>query len=272
VPSPSSFRGRVAVITGGAGGIGAALGRALLDQGARVALLDCNASQLAVASRALGSSLVCTHEVDVRDPEACDYAIHAVVKRWGGVDVLVNNAGISHRSKFEETSLDVIRRMMEVNFFGAVHCTHAALPSLLERRGSIAVMSSVAGFAPLVGRTGYCASKHALHGFFEALRTEVEPKGVHVMISCPSFTATELERTALSGAGTSLGDSVRAVTGRVLRPEEVADAVVAGLAKRRRLLVPSAVSRSSFWLSRLAPRVYEKLMLRSQRAEFPIAG
>lgn len=269
---PDSLRHRVVVITGGAGGIGAALARAFLREGARIALLDVDGAQLGSVERALGSSPVSTHEVDIRDADACDAAMRDVCTRWGGIDVLINNAGVSHRSCFEETSLDVIRRVMDVNFFGAVHCTRAALDSLVARRGTIAVMSSVAGFAPLVGRTGYSASKHALHGFFDSLRTELACRGVHVMMVCPSFTKTELERSALSGAGTSLGDGPRAVAGRVLSPDEVAAAVVEGVAKRRRLLVPSTVSHSSWWLSRLAPRIYERLMLRSQRAEFPLVS
>ena len=266
-----AFAGRVVVVTGGGGGIGAALGSAFVAAGARVALLDRDARALSRAAEALPAEHVLTVELDVRDAGACGDAIAEVERRWGGVDVLVNNAGISHRSLFSETDPEVLRRVMDVNFFGAVHCTAAALPSLEAREGRIVVISSVAGFAPLVGRTGYCASKHALHGFFGALRTELEPRGVGVTIVCPSFIATAIERSALRGDGAPVGDGPRAVSGSVMQPEELAARIVRAVARRRRLLTPSAVSRASLWLSRLAPRLYDLLMLRRQGPEL-LAG
>jgi NAD(P)-dependent dehydrogenase (short-subunit alcohol dehydrogenase family) len=138
---------------------------------------------------------------DITQPQDCDAAIAQAVALWGGVDVLVNNAGISHRSLFEDTDPAVLRRVMEVNFFGAVHMTHAALPQLLARRGVVAALSSVAGYAPLLGRTGYCASKHALHGFFDTLRTEVQERGVQVTLICPSFIATGIGAAGLGASG-----------------------------------------------------------------------
>jgi short-subunit dehydrogenase len=153
-----------------------------------------------------------------------------------------------------------------------VHCTRAALPGLLERRGRVVAISSVAGFAPLVGRTGYCASKHALEGFMGALRTEVAHRGVGVLVVCPAFTDTRLKERALGADGRAKGGGVRAVSGRVLSPAEVAQGVLGALARDRdRLLLPS-VSAVSFYLSRILPRMYQRLMLRSQAAEFPTVG
>ncbi len=126
---------------------------------------------------------------DVTDAASCADAIRSAVERFGGVDVLVNNAGITHRSAFATTDPAVLRRVMEVNFFGAMNLTHHALPHLLRSRGAIVAISSVAGFAPLIARTGYAASKHALHGFFESLRSEVRSQGVDVTLVCPSFIA-----------------------------------------------------------------------------------
>ncbi|MCX8006445.1 MAG: SDR family oxidoreductase, partial [Burkholderiaceae bacterium] len=170
--------------------------------GARVAVLDRDGDAVdrmagELVAGAGGIALPC----DVTDPAACGEAIAAVAARYGGIDVLVNNAGISHRSAFATTSPGVIRRVMEVNFFGAMHCTQAALPHLVASRGAIVVVSSVAGFAPLIGRTGYAASKHALHGFFASLRTELAPAGVTVTLVCPSFVATGIDRNALGGDG-----------------------------------------------------------------------
>ncbi|MCA9606167.1 MAG: SDR family oxidoreductase, partial [Myxococcales bacterium] len=208
---------------------------------------------------------------DVTDEHDCRAAIERVVATWGGVDVLVANAGISHRSLFAETDVAVLRRVVDVNLFGAIHATQAALPSLLARRGIVIGVSSVAGFAPLVGRTGYAASKHALHGFFDSLRAELHGTGVDVMLVCPSFVATAIERHAVDGGGRPLGDGPRAVSGRVMTPEALAHAVVRAAAKRRRLVLPSALSRAAWWLSRLAPRLYEASMRRTQGGEFEAA-
>jgi len=208
--------------------------------------------------------------VDICDPDACEAFVARVVERWGGVDVLVNNAGITHRSLFADTEPTVIRKVLEVNFFGAVNCTRAALPSLRERRGAIVALSSVAGFAPLIGRTGYAASKHALHGFFDTLRAELHGE-VDVLVVCPAFTDTGLAQRAMRGDGSPVGRT-RALAGRMLTPEEVAEAVVQAVRDHRRVLLLSPVTRMSWWVSRIWPRAYERLMRDNQRDEFPQVG
>ncbi|MBW2461852.1 MAG: SDR family oxidoreductase [Deltaproteobacteria bacterium] len=205
-----SFGNRVVVITGGGGGIGAALGRAFVAEGARVALLDRDTGALGEAVAALPKGRAMGIELDVCDEEACEAVMDQVCSTWGGIDVLINNAGISHRSLFADTEASVVRRVMEVNFFGSVNCTAAALSSITTRKGLIIAISSVAGFAPLIGRTGYCASKHALHGFYGSLRTELRGTGAEVMMVCPSFIATKIETRALSGTGDAIGDGPRA--------------------------------------------------------------
>ena len=263
--------GRSVVLTGAAGGIGSALAQALVRAGDRVALLDLDQGAvdgLGAELQAAGGEVLALR-CDVTDPASCAAAIGTAKSAWGGVDVLINNAGISHRSRFVDTDPAVLRKVMEVNLFGSIHCTRVALPSLAERGGQIVVLSSVAGFAPLVGRTGYCASKHALHGFFGALRTEVRGDGVGVLLVCPAFTDTGLAERALGGDGAPIGSgAVRATAGRQLQPQELAAAILESIDKRRELLVIPAVSRASFWLSRVAPRTYERMMLRSQTDEF----
>jgi len=250
------------VLTGAGGGIGRALARAFATRGDRVALLDLDADALEEIAAETGGT---AHVVDVTDPEACEAAIAAVCARWGGVDVLINNAGISHRSRFADTDLAVLRRVMEVNFFGAVHCTRAALPSLRRRRGAVVALSSVAGFAPLVGRTAYAASKHALHGFFDSLRTEIGDE-VAVVLVCPSFVDTDLDLHALDGHGDRVGRS-RPAVGRFLTAEEVAEQVMDAVDQRSRRRLISPVAHLSWWVSRIAPSVYDKLMLRTQRGD-----
>ena len=171
------LRGRVVVVTGAAGGLGAALARQCAEAGARVSrsTSTAGAEAIAVGLRAQDHDtigLAC----DVSDEAACHSAIADVVQRLGGIDWLIANAGISARCPpAREAAPAVLRRVMAVNFFGAAWCTQAALPSLLQRRGQIVVISSVAGFSPLVGRSAYAASKHALHGFFDSLRSGSRP-------------------------------------------------------------------------------------------------
>jgi short-subunit dehydrogenase len=173
---------------------------------------------------------------------------------------------MSHRSAFAATGLDVIGRVMDVNFFGAVNCTKAALPHLVAARGQVVAISSVAGFAPLVARTGYAASKHALHGFFDSLRSELEPQGVDVMIVCPSFIATHIDVNALGGDGAPVRHA-QVTVGRPLVPDDVARTIFEGAAGRRRLLLVGRTARQAWWLSRLAPRFYERMMSSRLRAE-----
>lgn len=198
------YAGKVVVVTGGAGGLGFALGRKFVLAGAHVALLDLDRDATRSAAkylRASEKSKVLGIACDVTNPAACHQAMQAVIAEFGGIDLLINNAGIAHRSLLRDTDISVLHRVMDVNFFGAVHCTRAALPSICRRRGQIVAISSIAGFSPLFGRTGYSASKHALHGFFDSLRSEVEADGVGVSIICPAFIATGIERAALGGDG-----------------------------------------------------------------------
>ncbi len=209
--------GKVALVTGAGSGIGRALALELAARGARLALLDHAApgidETLALLPHADARAFVC----DVRDPARCEAVVAEVLAALGGVDVLINNAGISAHGLAEQTTLEVLRRVMDVNFHGAVHCTLAALPSLRARRGRVAVMSSVAGFAPLIGRSAYAASKHALHGWFDTLRAELAGSGVDVMMVCPSFVNTAIDRHALAGTG-GAARTDKPTVGRPLAP------------------------------------------------------
>jgi NAD(P)-dependent dehydrogenase (short-subunit alcohol dehydrogenase family) len=254
--------GRVVAITGGAGGLGRSLARAFAARGARVAALDLDAAGLA----RLGADGVLPLACDVTRPEACREAVARVLAHFGALDVLVNNAGISHRSRFEATDPEVIRRVMDVNFTGALNATHAALPALVERRGAIAVVSSVAGFAPLAARSGYAASKHALHGLFDTLRAELAGCGVDVTIACPTFIRTGIERHHLGGDG-GAAQGARTVVGKALDPDDVAARIVAAVERRRRIVLVGRVARLAWWMTRLAPGLYARIMSRRMAGE-----
>ena len=267
--SNRTMQDKVVVITGGGGGIGAALGVAWGAAGSRVALLDLDldaAERAAEPLRRAGvpvMALAC----DVCDPTSREAAISAVQRAWGGVDVLVNNAGITHRSLFAQTEDAVLRRVMDVNLFGAIGCTRAVWDDLIERRGQVIAISSVAGFAPLLGRTGYAASKHAMAGFFATLRAELAPYGVDVLVVYPAFTDTGLDKAALDANGERLNRD-RQPVGKQMTATFVAEAVLRAAQRNRRELLLSPVAKASRWIWRLTPRLYEHLMVRSQRGEF----
>jgi short-subunit dehydrogenase len=257
-------RSKSVVITGAGSGIGAALARRFARAGWRLGLLDREEErvrQVAEELRAGGASAVAVR-CDVTRLEECQTALDAVRDAYGGIDVLINNAGITHVGRFRETDVDVIRRVMEVNFFGSVHCTKAALPDLIERRGQIIVLSSVAGLAPLATRTGYSASKHALHGFFESLRVEHSKDGLAVTLVCPSFVRTRIGDHALAAdGGAAMRDARTGVRGAI-EPDVVADAIFDAALKRPRSLVLPRRARLFLWIWQLAPSLYERLMAR----------
>ena len=265
--SRRDFSGKVILVTGAAGGLGAALCHRFAAAGARIAAMDLDATRLQdlVATLPAGTLSIAGN---IADPAACQAAIDQTVAHFGALDVLINNAGISHRSLFLDTDPAVIRRVMEVNFFGAMQMTHAALPHLIETRGAVAAISSVAGYAPLLGRAGYCASKHALLGFFDTLRSEVEDLGVGVTLICPSFIATGIGRAALGGQGGS-ATSARITAGGESSPDDIAQRIVDALAQGRSLLLPDRTSRLAWWVHKFAPGFYARTMKRRVGAEFP---
>lgn len=262
------FAGKTVVITGAAGGLGRSLCLRFAAAGASIAAMDRNQTGLAELARALTAQgdTHSTHLCDVTDAEACAAAVADAAIRHGSIDVLINNAGISHRSAFAATRLEVLHRVMDVNFWGAVNATKAALPALTQSRGLIVTISSVAGFAPLIGRTGYAASKHALHGFFDTLRSEVQQDGIDVVIVCPSFIATGIDRAALGGDGQQAGRP-RKMTGREASPQEAADAVFRAALRSEPLLLFGGTSKAAYWLSRLWPSRYAAVMQRRLRSE-----
>jgi short-subunit dehydrogenase len=252
------------VITGAANGIGAALARRHALAGYAVAVLDLDAS----AADAVAKELVSDgHDAiaigcDVTRADDCRDSMARVVAEWGGIDRLVNNAGITQVGLIGETDADVLRRVMEVNFFGAVHCTQAALPHLLERRGQVVAMSSVAGFAPLATRAGYAASKHAVQGFFESLRVEYQGAGLGVTLVCPAFVRTGIGDRALAADGRPAASDARTGVRNAMEPGTAAEIIFRGLRRGRRVVLVGRDAHLSWWVNKLAPGLYQAVMAR----------
>lgn len=260
-----AFRENVVVITGASDGIGRAVALRLADGGAWLALAARDAAKLdAVAAecRARGGRAIAVR-TDVAEREQCIRLIERTVAEYGRIDTLVNNAGISMWARFDEvTDLAPFERMMQVNYFGSLYCTHAALPHLKAARGRIVGVSSLTGRAGVPTRSGYAATKHAMAGFFDSLRIELADDGVTVTMVYPGFVSTAIRERAFGGDGRPLGTSpVR--EGEVMTPEECARQIVEAMAARRRELIMTLRGKVGAWIKLIAPGVVDRIACRA---------
>ena len=252
---------KVVIITGASYGIGKALVYEFAKRGAKIAMGARNLDELLKIETDLKSQGVesLSVQTDVTQESDCKNLIDKTVEKFGKIDVLVNNAGISMRAIFEDLELDVIRRLMDVNFWGTVYCTKFAIPYLLQSKGSLVGIISVAGFLGLPGRTGYSASKFAVRGFLNTLRVENLKKGLHVLVAAPGFTASNIRKTALVADGHQQGESPR-VESNMMSAERCAQIIVNGVVKRKREIVMTLVEgKISVFLSKWFPSLLDKL-------------
>jgi NAD(P)-dependent dehydrogenase (short-subunit alcohol dehydrogenase family) len=263
------LRSQHVIVTGASGGLGRALCTGLIAAGARVSAIDIDESALDRMLEDDDSGRLITRVLDITDVRACAEGFASLRDEQGPVDILINNAGITHFSTVVDLACETVAQVMAVNFQGAVNCTRAVLPDLLERRGQVVVMSSVAGFAPLYGRAAYSASKHALHGFFETLRAETMERGMNVLIVCPSFIASQRD-TANAGSpypGAARPGGASETIGDVMQPETAAREILQAISQRTRDLRVGSVAKQSYWVRRLWPGLYEKIMVSRARRE-----
>ncbi len=262
------MKGKVVIITGASSGIGKALAYEMAARKARVVIAARSLSRLEEIKADLnrsGAEVLCC-KTDVSSEEQCEKLIDAAIERFGQIDVLINNAGISMRALFKELDLNVIRTLMDVNFWGTVYCTRYALPYLLKTKGSVIGVSSVAGFKGLPGRTGYSASKFAMQGFLETLRIENRRTGLHVMIACPGFTSSNIRNTALSADGSQQGESPMDEKS-LMSSEEVARRITVAILKRKRLVVMTALGWWTIFLNKLIPGFVDRMVFKHFASE-----
>jgi short-subunit dehydrogenase len=248
------FKDKVVIITGASSGIGEAIAREFAMNGSKVVLAARSVARLAeIVNELKTSDCEATYiKTDVSIEEECKNLIEKTIEIYGTINILVNNAGISMRATFPEVDLKVLHRLMNVNFWGTVYCTKYALPYLVEQKGSLIGVSSVAGFHGLPGRTGYSASKFAIHGFLETIRIENLKKGLHVMIIAPGFTSTEIRRHALTASGEEQGESPRDER-KLMSPEYVARWVLKGIKKKKRNKLLTWDGRLTALFQRIVP-------------------
>ncbi|MBO7194660.1 MAG: SDR family oxidoreductase [Alistipes sp.] len=264
----NQLRNKVIVITGASSGIGEAMAREYAKMGAKVVLGARQADKLETLTAQIktqgGEAAWCA--TDVTKMEDCEQLIKCAIDNFGGIDILICNAGISMRALFDELDLNVLHRLMDVNFWGTVYCTKYALPYLQKSKGSLVGISSVAGIHGLPGRTGYSASKFAMTGFLETIRIENLKKGVHVMIACPGFTASNVRFSALTADGSQQGSTPRKEE-KMMMPEQVAHIVARGIARRKRLCLMEAEGRATHFVKKFAPGLVDKIFYRVMAQE-----
>ena len=259
-----SVKNKIVVITGGSSGIGKALVDEALLRGAKVAVCARNLDKLQSLFPPSDSLLCCKADVSIEAD--CKAFIAKVTERWGGVDVLINNAGISMRALFEDVDLSVVKELMDINFWGSVYCTKSALPSVIKRAGTIAGVSSIAGYRGLPGRTGYSASKFALQGFLESLRTELLYTGVNVMWVSPGFTASNIRNVARSNDGSPQAETPLDES-KLMTAGECARLILDGIEKRKRTIVMTRQGKLAVWLNKLLPALADKMVYKHFLAE-----
>ncbi len=256
-----TVRDRLVWITGASSGIGEALAYELSRRGARLVLSSRREDALdEVRRRCPRSEEHVVETLDLAEPGTLRAAADAVQSEVGPVDVLVNNGGISQRGTAAETEMDVVRRIMEVNFFGAVQLTKAVLPSMIERRqGHVAVVSSVVGKFGTPLRSTYAASKHALHGWFDSLRAEVHDDGIGVTLACPGFVQTNVASNALYPDGTPLGPEAEE---KGIPPTECAEAIADAIENNRAEFTVGGWETMGVYLKRFVPGLLRRLIRR----------
>lgn len=253
------FKDKVVVITGGTDGIGKALVDEALRKGAKVATCGRQHDKLYRLQSEYPSYPLHTMVADVSLENDCRKFIESTIKVFGGIDVLINNAGVSMRALMKDVETDVIKKLMEVNFFGAMYCTKFALNSIIQRKGSIVGISSIAGYRGLPGRSGYSASKFALQGWLEAIRTELLDDGVHVMWVSPGFTTSNIRNTALNESGQPQGETP--LDEKSLMPaDEVARHILKAIKNKRRSLVLTFTGKQTVLVNKLFPSWADKLV------------
>lgn len=271
----SFIKDKVVLITGGSSGIGKACAERFGREGGRICITGRNAENLESAAEELRAKNieVLTVRGDVANETDCVRMINETLNRYGRIDVLINNAGISMRAFFKEVDLSVIRQLMEVNFFGTVYCTKYALRQLLKHQGSVVGVSSVAGYQGLPGRTGYSASKFAMEGFLGGLRLENHSTGLHVMIVCPGYTESNIRKAALVADGSTQGGSPREEK-NMMSAEEVADHIFNGVKNRKKRVVLTMQGKLSYYLSKLLPRFVDRMVIEAieKEGDLPTGG
>ncbi|MCF6170639.1 MAG: SDR family oxidoreductase [Bacteroidales bacterium] len=262
------MQNKVVVITGATSGIGKALAYEFAGRGAKVVMGARTHGKLVEIAEDIKhkGGDVAYAQTDVTKEEDCKNLILTAIDVFGKIDILINNAGISMRALLEDVSIRVLKQLMDVNFWGTVYCTKYALAHILKEKGSIVAVSSIGGLIGLPGRTGYSASKFAINGFMESLRTENLNKNLHVLMAFPGFTTSNIRNTALSADGSPQGESPREEE-KMMTAEQVAREIYSAISKRKNKLVLTTLGKSMVLVNKYFPAWLSKRVFKTMAKE-----
>lgn len=256
---PDFFKDKVIIITGASSGIGLASARLFGSLGAKVVMAARSFDKLVSLAPSVSpdpEKVFCV-KTDVSSEQDCKFLIDRTVEKYGRIDILVNNAGISMRAMFKDLDLAVIHSLMDVNFWGTVNCTKFALPYLLQSRGSVVGVISIAGYSALPARTGYSASKYAIRGFLDTIRIEHLYDGLHVMVFAPGYTSSNVRNAALTADGSAQGETPLKED-KLMSAEDCALYLAKGLEKRKSEMILTPLGKLTVWAHRHFPRLTDK--------------
>jgi len=260
------YKNKVVWITGASSGIGEALAYSLNKMGARLILSARRVDELERVKNACQGDPenIAILPLDLAETELLDTKAREAAELFGSIDILINNGGISQRALAIEASLDSVRKVMEVNFFGAIALTQAVVPGMIENgHGHVVVISSVMGKIGTRYRSAYAASKHALHGWFDCLRQEVQPQGVHVSLVCPGYVKTNVTINALTADGSRLNEMGDAHK-KAMSPEQFADKVLPKLSAGKEEIYIGGKEVYAVYLKRFFPKLLNKILMKSK--------
>lgn len=258
---------KVVVITGASSGIGKALALLYHSAGYIVVLAARKSIDLLQITAPLPHQerILCI-TCDVTLETDCEKLIANTLTTFGKIDILICNAGITMRALLTDTDIDVVKQVMDVNFYGALYCIKHALPHLIQAKGSLVGISSIAGYVGLPGRTGYSASKFALQGLLEVVRNENLKNGLHVLTACPGFTQSNIRKRALTANGQMQAESPRDEQ-KMMTAEEVASHIFAAVANRKRDLILTKAGKMIVWLHKFFPTLADKIVYNQMAKE-----
>lgn len=262
------MKDKVVIITGGSSGIGKALAEEFGSHGSKILITGRNSKDLDdVVNELRGKGIEITgFQSDVSREEDNKKMAAAAIQRYGRIDIIINNAGITMRALFEDVEMDVIKKVMDINFYGVLYATRACLSEIIKNKGSVIGISSIAGYRGLPARAGYSSSKFALNGFLEVLRTELLTKGVHVLTACPGFTTSNIRKRALSKDGTAQGDSPRN-EGKMMSAEKCARHIYRATVSRKKILVLTSQGKLAVFLNKWFPGMMDKIVFKEMAKE-----
>ena len=262
------WNNKIAIITGASSGIGKAIAIELANRGATVVLGARREDKLKDVVELIEQNrgTAFAFAVDVTNEKDCEKLINTTLERFGRIDTLICNAGISMRANFEDVEINVLQRLMDVNFWGAVYCTKYALPYLLASKGNLVGVSSIAGVHGLPGRTGYSASKYALTGFLDTIRIENLKKNLHVMVAIPGFTASDIRFTALTADGSEQGYTPRNEE-KMMTSERAAALIVNGIERKKRYLYMDFEGRAVSFIKKFSTKWLDKIFYKTMAKE-----